>query len=534
MVGACCAACGKDGATACCPHCRLALYCDTSCMDSHWPVHKCICRAAMADGSSSGAAAAAPCAVSHVATRSGPGPPSREPFSAPDIAEGARALLRESGGARPGDEVLRQLAGSAPAGKASSFAYSVAVGTGGLRALAAAGETLAAEEAWALQQEAGGDGGGAARLPQLHALVTAEIASEECFAHFVACVQSICKQWRAPPECTVVGWHAQDGELRAKTASFLADFERTITSHGPFIAYMDGPVRAVKCRVITVEHPTALTHGEHLRKLLDLVPQADNAWVMFSEDDGLWHPGRTAFWRNLTRQVPGPEQCHAAAAPILARATAAGGGQLFGGALEVNRLLQGGDPGVELREETCHLTQLCARRSLVAAFFECHSDAVVQHGLFHVRLMSFIVCEHGQRCQGVSAETFKQGQQTPHWMYFRRRPEAGPSKARPDPGLGAEDAERMRALLEATKGAASPGTSAADVEGLLVALRESIDHSVLRNWDRCSVRELADTALENVDPLFTADTEMVSTQLRPMAERLIIEARVAFGVPDKA
>ena len=358
-----CAACGAPSADRPCRRCSGEVrYCGPECAEAHWPVHRPVCGVV--------------------------------------LSRGPRGFSREAAAALPPPP------------------------PGGLRDLAAAGAKLDAEAAWEAQQ-AGEAAAAASCRPRLHALMLCVVADEEALGHLAACVSSVCKQWRAPPEHTLVSWHAEDESLRSKVRELLSNFRSAVEGGSPYVAYNEGPARAVLCEVTALEQPSPLSPGEHARLLLQRVPASDSSWVLLCQGDGLWHPGRTAFFRNFTRQVPGPEECVATVAPVLVQPSAAGLRGPVRQAIEVNKLMGQGDPSVELVKEACGLPQLCLRRAFLEEFFESHGEARAWRQAFATRLCAYTLVENGPRTRQVDAAQFREvtqyGAAMWTWMYFHRR-----------------------------------------------------------------------------------------------------------------
>jgi len=441
-------------------------------MQAHWPVHKLVCGLL------------------------------------PQAGAGARAGERDGTPRGPADCAHARACGeTAPAGGRSAMQQSP-----GLRELLNASCQAEAEEVWETQEAAGE----ASQLPRLHALIASEIATEAEYTNLASCIQSICKQWRAPPEHSLVSWYAAGKELREKVTTLLREFVQVIEGAGPFVAYADGPVRAVRCRATVIEQPTRLPPGEHLRRLLELVPDADTSWVLLSDDDSLWHPGRTAFFRNFARQVPGPDKCAATVAPLLAQPTSAeaAADESFASPLVVNKMLQQRHPAVVVKQELVDISQYCVRRSLLAAFFETQRRAVLEHELCLTRVLSFVARDHKARCLQVAPEQLAapDGGGAPMWMIFCRRPDLLP-RAASSVEAPAPDMQRAGEVLEAA-GFAGGGAG----------LRRRVEQLVLRRWGGSDAREAAEAALDS----FGAGP--LPSPLLPLAEDLAKEAREAFGV----
>jgi len=336
-----------------------------------------------------------------------------------------------------------------------------------LRVLRDAGNRMAAEEAWAAQQAANittvaDTSAVEPDLPRLHALLVADVLDAASFEGLAGCVRAICNQWRAPPECTLIGWFAADDELAEKVEGLLAEARQFLGAKSPFLAYSDGPARAVRCELEAVKLADRLPFEERLQRLLELVPSLDTSWVLFSEQDGLWHPGRTAFFRNFARQVPGPPECLALLTPVIARPTAADADapELLRKAIEVNRAVRsvgGSAPRAVILEERSELVQFCLRRQLLADILAapeehlgtCDAEASMLPsssssfgGSCLTRLRSLINngCGSASFCREVPFAQFKES--TPAgesimWMYYSRRlasVESAPPECAPERG----------------------------------------------------------------------------------------------------
>ncbi|CAJ1341562.1 unnamed protein product [Effrenium voratum] len=176
----------------------------------------------------------------------------------------------------------------------------------GLKSLQSLSQQLVAEEHWEAQFE-GEAAEAAKKLPQLHAIVLAQVWDQEDLLRLAATLSSIRQQWRAPC-CFACGLDRSSPQaLEAETQKLLDDFKEAIEAPGPRMAYSDGLARAVLCKG---------------GKLI-------TAWAFGEQAYSIMAPRRTAFFRNFTRQanlqrVPGPETCLATAAPLIVRPTQVG------------------------------------------------------------------------------------------------------------------------------------------------------------------------------------------------------------------
>jgi hypothetical protein len=282
------------------------------------------------------------------------------------------------------------------------------------------GRRLDAEDVWASQQAAE-TGDTAVALPQLHVFLVTEVLDELHYSQLRACIQSICNQWRAPPEHTLVSWHAAGDQLRSSCVKLLAEFQKCFDNAAPFIAYNDGPARAVRCRTTVLEQMERAPQSSQVRRLMEFAPQADTTWVCFSDGMDLWHPCRTALLRNFLRQLGGPERCLAAGAPVMALALNDAASTITD-PVEVNKLLQQGKRReVGVSYELQELAQCCLRRSLLALFLDRGAERPEDHGNFSARLLQFVVRDNAERLLQVSPEQLREGgKSVPLWMYFRR------------------------------------------------------------------------------------------------------------------
>jgi len=191
--------------------------------------------------------------------------------------------------------------------------------------------------------------------------------------------------------------------------------------------------------------------------------------------------------------------------------------------LEVNKMLQQGNPGVAVKEELAELAQYCVRRSLLAAFFEAHNQAVIKHELCFTRILSFIARENGAKCLQVAAEQFRaaDGSGAPMWMIFCRRPSSLPLS----PALAS--------AADAALAQGAPEAWAEEPAAAVAALRREVQYHVLRQWGSKSAEEVAKQALESIDLEFKANEDVRQKWLLPLAESLATQAAEAFGLDSE-
>ncbi|CAE7511615.1 Cyt-b5 [Symbiodinium sp. CCMP2592] len=192
-----------------------------------------------------------------------------------------------------------------------------------------------------------------------------------------------------------------------------------IEAPGPRLAFSEGLAKAVLCQVYVVELDCPACEGEQLRHLLQVVPEGDNSWILFSAPGGIWHPGRSGFFRNFTRQVPGKRKCTSTVAPLIVRPVQAV--PLLRSAVEVNRRLQLPDGDVEVMEEARHAVQYCVRRTLLSQFLDTWTHVQFTNEQCFDQLWAFIVEENAEKCFQVATTQLYEGASqgaTPLWMYY--------------------------------------------------------------------------------------------------------------------
>lgn len=288
----------------------------------------------------------------------------------------------------------------------------------GLKALQSLSQQLVAEDHFEAQAE--GEAAEAARkLPQLNAMLLAEVWDLEDLQRLQATLASIRQQWRAPPECTLLCIYVAAEELRDQAQKLLDDFQEAIEAPGPRLAYAEGLARAVLCKVHQVMFGGPSCSGQQLRHMLSKVPAGDNSWILFTSAGGIWHPGRTGLFRNFTRQVPGPEKCLATVAPLIVRPVQAV--PTLKSAVEVNRRLQLPDGDLEVMQEAKDCVQYCVRRALLADFLEMWSDTeFTDETQCMDQLWAFLVNDQQEKCYEIAVKQLYDGSSgsTPLWMYY--------------------------------------------------------------------------------------------------------------------
>lgn len=288
----------------------------------------------------------------------------------------------------------------------------------GLKSLMSLSQQCIAQEHWEAQ-ESGEAKAAASFRPHLSALLLAQVWDDEDLMRLAATLSSIRQQWRAPPDCTAISIFVASEDLREQTNKLLSDFKEAIEAPGPRLAFSEGLAKAVLCQVFVVELDCPACEGEQLRHLLQVVPEGDNSWILFSSPGGIWHPGRSGFFRNFTRQVPGKRKCTSTVAPLIVRPVQAV--PLLRSAVEVNRRLQLPDGDVEVMEEARHAVQYCVRRTLLSQFLDTWTHVQFTNEQCFDQLWAFIVEENAEKCFQVATTQLYEGAlqgATPLWMYY--------------------------------------------------------------------------------------------------------------------
>lgn len=503
-----CAACGRSSAQHRCTKCHVVAYCSKECQQLHWPVHQAICGqvSAPAGGADAGA-----------------GGQPREATSKA-VPAGLQPVANAStGGLSALAAASRQLDDPA------STSRMMAAGYGGLRALAMASKDYAQKEAEST-----------AALQGMHALIAAEIECEKQLEQLVMCLQSIVEQWRAPPDQIFISWHSGP-DLYPHVAAALEDFKAAIDALGERVTYNASQERVVRSHVHLCEQSARFSQFQHFSALLPLIPEGDDNWVMFSGDNALWHPGRTAFLRNFTRQVPGPEECLVCAVPLHLRPVRshaiktpcdAGSFQECMRFLKQNQMVYGSN--------TLEPFQFCVRRSLFAKFFDKCNGAVLEHKLCYGRFAMFLMAEHKHVCRWIVADSpaHEQLKNAHMWLMFDRRvQQVMPKDAPMHPARGfghadvcESDLQRARESLDVVNEVHVPGLDAESLAEDIAELRKLVDWCTLLQWEVVSRQERIVAVKRFVESEYMNDTDLMDSWTTPLLEQLLDDCLKAFDL----
>jgi len=196
-----------------------------------------------------------------------------------------------------------------------------------------------------------------------------------------------------------VGSHQRLESLRRCLKSVEAQTER----HARFLVststdkdLAEAVVDAVEGSTCVDEHRDQgcqpLPQFEHYRRLRDVIrereEQLEDVWVFFSDDDDLWHPGRTAAFAAAVESVRRHVQRHIQAVCSCVHLRPSHPGLRFATAADVAPILQQMVNGPQVHGSE-HV-DLCVRFSTFSAFFEEHSLRIIRHTLADVRFSYFV------------------------------------------------------------------------------------------------------------------------------------------------
>lgn len=526
-----CSACGSSPAEYQCMRCREVSYCDKECQQLHWRAHRAICRKISAPPGGADAGAG----HDNSTGRSSLPPHAFGGESGEAVSSTAKAVVPSfgasvgTGGLNALAAVSRQLEDPAANGRM------MARGTGGLRALAKVSEDFARSEMKTMPA-----------LQGMHTFIAAEVACEKQLRQLVSCLRSIAEQWRAPPDWICISWHATD-ELRADVSAVLDDFKKCIDSLGERVAYNAAQERVVRSHVHLAEQKSHCSQFQHFRELLPVIPESDDNWVIFSNDTSLWHPGRTAFLRNFTRQVPGPDECTVGIVPLHMHPVR-NSMRWDRQASEVGSLKE----CMELHKQN-HLVystdnklepfQFAVRRSILASFFDRCSDVVLEHKLCYGRFAMFLTAEHRHKCRWIQGDNpaLQQLKEAHMWLILDRRappakpldnPEAPTHPARGFGYVNVAESDRQYAIqdLDLVNTVHIPGLDADQLAEDIAELRKLVEWCTLLQWAPESRQGRIAEVRKFVESEYMNDSELVDAWTTPMLERLLDDCLKAFSL----
>jgi len=304
--------------------------------------------------------------------------------------------------------------------------------------------------------------------------------------------------------------------------------------------------------------PQALPQFEHYRRLRDIIREREecleDVWVFFSDDDDLWHPGRTAAYIAAAETVRRRIQSKVQAVCSCVHLRPGCSGLAVATPADVDRLMDRMVVGPHVHGSE-HV-DLCVRFSAFSAFFEEHHTRVLRHLLADVRF-GYFVRHYGELPRKFSEESrhsevaeedvteperttgpikvflprARVGEGGPNWMYFYDKAKdtevqgdgtgARVQVLRPDDEWYAEDL--VGASAHDTAASASPQAwPAPELLRACASVRQRLDYGLLR-LPRCRL-----VALES-EVLALAASGASSRHGRQLAERFGGEAVEAWA-----
>lgn len=316
------------------------------------------------------------------------------------------------------------------------------------------------------------------------ALLASHIGSRKRLAYLRLCLESISQQEDAP-ECLVVSWYADDS-LAAEVAALFKT------------------LKLPRVRLRVLRQPQRLSQYGHLREALAAfeleAPRgaagAAASWLLFSDDDDIWHPKRVQFAR-LACADASPSS--SAAAPSKRKGSAPQSSGNRDGRGRTNALAFGTyaypieDAGQEARTaqevhrllDTRHcaiwlgaseIFQYAVRPDILREFVRHEAESVLSHRFADVRFAQYMKHERGgvrelnaddlMQLDGrqPASEREKSAWLVRHWMYFYR------NKRQLNAATWMGDLDDLRAYqegaarAEAARKAATDGRTASDYD----------------------------------------------------------------------
>eukprot|EP01062_Namystynia_karyoxenos_P004158 TRINITY_DN11471_c0_g1_i2.p1 TRINITY_DN11471_c0_g1~~TRINITY_DN11471_c0_g1_i2.p1 ORF type:complete len:437 (+),score=110.08 TRINITY_DN11471_c0_g1_i2:69-1313(+) len=369
--------------------------------------------------------------------------------------------------------------------------------TGRWQVRLASGESILAQEA------------NIATLHELLALMGCHIAAAERIAPLRHCLASVAAQTKRPP--LLISWSA---------APELADEVRRT------LAEAAGPCDDF------VEQPGRLPQGAHLRALLPVARRRGGAacWVMFTDDDDIWHPQRCEFYSDRLALAPELDR-EGTPMSCLYCPTYAEGHERPQDAAAVYRLIAGGGArlhvpgGAALTKQPSgedeEYWQRCARLQTLEEFFTVAPEQVVKDHRCDVALNAFM----GSWGKPKASMICDVPEHRANWMYyyhFDKRPGAGKMS-------------RAITVTEADRERAAKGSRHTEADAQQIAKqRSNMELCMLRNFGR--FRDGAGRppdVLELMAPLMADYPAQLARWLREWAPPAA-EVATALGFADAA
>lgn len=255
--------------------------------------------------------------------------------------------------------------------------------------------------------------------PCIVALLACHVSSQQRLDYLLHCLRSVAAQQEQLPDVLYLSWSAQSAELMSSATTALAT--------------MQLPFRLV---LLPQRQPQRLSQYEHLSHALagaereSTRRRAAATWLVFSDDDDLWHPRRTSLVRLACAAATA--NIEAIVFPIYAypldeRAQAART------CAEVDACLSQRSAALWLGP--CEVFQFAVRPGLLRRFLATEPPAVLRHRFADVRFAQYVRQQHKRHvqvpsaaqlmslCDGGSGATAAPAEEewlSANWMYFYR------------------------------------------------------------------------------------------------------------------
>ena len=248
-------------------------------------------------------------------------------------------------------------------------------------------------------------------------LLASHISSARRLKYLQYCLRSIAEQ-SDPPAALYLSWYADD-ELAVSVSDTFAK-------------------QSLPLRFVPLQQKQQLSQYEHLSRALhqaekELPAAPTSTWLMFSDDDDLWHPQRTALVRKACVAHP---SCEALAFSVYAHPAAERSREVTSSA-EVDRALDARTAGLWVGAS--EIFQYAVRPDALARFLQAEPRSVRQHKFCDVRFSQFLRHQLGHKgafaeldARGLmrlcgmsetsaSSSAAQSGWLAQHWLYFYRQ-----------------------------------------------------------------------------------------------------------------
>ena len=290
------------------------------------------------------------------------------------------------------------------------------------------------------------EGAAAPAATRLVAFVASHVGSAARVGRLSRLLASVAAQ-RAPVEGVFISWSAATEALARDAAAVFERFEGRIPG------------------LVASRHPeAAASQFAHFRRLAEAQRDAPDAWVLFSDDDDVWHDGRAEAYEAA---VAAAAATNAAAVACLRLARPKGRAATVCDARAVDAAVALGAAGAscDYDEYFCY----CARRRALDAFFrDAATDDLVESQYCDLAWYRFLTTRH-------EVVLFRPADDA-NWLYLYDAPPAAAAAA--DGGRDGASSrvavgERHRAVA-ARVVAANPGAAPpADVVARVLATRDN-------------------------------------------------------------